>query len=413
MKYKGSSKSPPEISEELGIDYLIEPLYVKSADQVMISATLINAPENYIIGAEDSEGDYKNLFRLLNEVSQAIAGRVETELTTKEQERYTNVRQVEPRALELYLRGYSLLNKHKKIENNEAIGYFLKSIAIDSNFALPYVGLAIGYGQFMYWGDLPLDEGVPKVKKLIDKALQIDDQLAETYQALGAFRLWQLWEWEGAGEAFQRAKDLNPNLSGFSGSEYSWYLITMGYVDEAITEAERLIQVDPLFYTTRFTVGIVYYFSREYDKAIELIQRTIALDPGDGRAYEELSIIYEQVGRYDDAHQRRLTALKHAGESPGLIAKYDSLYTELGPKAYPTWLLMKYKKQDNWLERNPYKAAWIYARMGEIERSLDWLETGYEKKVGDMVTINIDPKWDMLREEPRFQDIVARMNFPD
>jgi len=413
MLYKGTSKSPSEIYEELGVDYVVEPIFVKSGDQVKISATLINASKNQMIGAKTFDGEYKDVFNLFNELARSIASQIDPKFITQEQEQYDQARQVDPRALELYLKGYSLLDKHTKKDNNDAIDYFLKSIIIDSNFALPYVGLIHGYGQLIYWGDLPWEEGVSKVKKVIDKALQIDDQLAETYQALGALHLWQLWDWKGAGEAFQRAKDLNPNLTGFSGSEYSWYLITMGFVQDAITEAERLIQVDPLYYATRYTVGIVYNFAREYDKAIEFFLRTIELEPEDWRAYQDLAMNYEQVGRHDDAHQTRFKMLKLSGESPGMIAKYDSLYIELGPRAYPTWLLMKSKYLEGWPEKRPTEAAWIYACLNEKERALDWLEFAYEQKAGPLVTLNMDPKWDMIRDDPGFQDLLRRMNFPN
>ena len=122
---------------------------------------------------------------------------------------------------------------------------------------------------------------------------------------------------------------------------------------------------------------------------------------------------YEQVGRHDDAHQTRFKMLKLSGESPGMIAKYDSLYIELGPRAYPTWLLMKSKYQEGWPEKRPTEAAWIYACLNEKERALDWLEFAYEQKAGPLVTLNMDPKWDMIRDDPGFQDLLRRMNFPN
>jgi len=413
MTYKGTSKTPSEISEEMGVDYIIESLFVKADNHVTISAKIFYAPDNDVIGGSDSEGEYRNIFKIINEVAGSIGGQIDPNFKSQDQKRSDQDRPIDPRAFELYLQGYSHLNKWTKVENNKAIEYFWKSVKIDSNFALPYSGLMHGYGQLIYWGDIPWDEGVTKVKEIIEKALQIDDQRAETYQALGALHLWQLWDWEEARVAFQRARNLNPNLSGFSGSEYSWYLITMGQVDAAIKEAERLLPLDPLSYATRNTVNAVYYFSRQFDKAIDFCQRSIELDPEDWRAYSDLADNYEITGKYDESHHHRLSALKLSGYSQDLVTLYDSLYTVLGPKAYPTWLVIKSEHQTEKLDKNPVATAWIYERLGEKEMALDWLERGYEKKTGDLVTLNIDPKWDALREEPRFQDILARMNFPN
>jgi tetratricopeptide (TPR) repeat protein len=397
----------------LGVQYVIEASVAISSNQLKISARLINASDDEYIWGKNYDRELKNVLVLFSEVSRDIAGQIETELTMEERERFASIKPVNPEAYELYLKGLYHFNNMTKVHMKKSSDYFHKAIEVDSNFTLPYVGLVYFYGMFTYWGEISREEGIPEIRKQIKKTLELDESLAEAYQALGAFRLWQEWDWEGAGNAFKRAKELNPNLSGMTGTEYAWYLITMGRTTEAIVEAQHLLQLDPLSYVTRMTANYVYYCSRQYDKASELCQRTIELQPEDSRPYEELATNYQQLGKYDDAYKSRLSALKLSGTAPEMIVAYDSLYAELGPKAYPTWLLMTKREQKDWFDKNPTLAAWIYANLGENEKALDWLEKAYEKRDARLVQLNIDPKWDRLRGEPRFQKLVKWMNFPN
>jgi serine/threonine protein kinase len=410
MKFKGTTKSPSEIAAELGVQYVIEASAAKLSDQVKISARLINAPDDEYFWAKNYDRELKDILVLFSEVARDIAHQIETELTAEERERFTATQQVNVEAYELYLQGnYHLNTGIIKI----AADYFKRAIEVDSTYALSYVGLGVCYGLLTYRGDVSREEGIAKIKELLNQALEIDKNLAEAYYCEGAFRLWQLWDWEGAGKAFKHALELNPNLSGLPTTEYAWYLITMGFKDKALAEAQRLLQLDPLSYSSRNLLNHVYYCTRQYKRAIELCQRTIELHPEDSRAYNALAATYEQLGKYDDAHKNRLSALKLSGIAPEMIAVYDSLYTELGLKAYPTWLLMMKREERGWSDKNPTFAAWIYARLGENEKALDWLEKAYEKRDGRLVNMKMDPDWDLLWGEPRFQKLLQRMDFPN
>jgi tetratricopeptide (TPR) repeat protein len=196
------------------------------------------------------------------------------------------------------------------------------------------------------------------------------------------------------------------------GTEYAWYLITMGRFDELIVEAQRLLLADPFSDVTRMTVINAYYYARRYDQSIEICQRIIQQDPMYTDAHWYLANNYEQLKQHDDAHQSRLSAMELSREAPEDIAAYDSLYNELGPKAYSTWQLMSRKNQKDWLNNNPVSAAGIYTKLGEKEKALDYLEKAYEKRDGPLITIKVSPRWDPLRAESRFQDLLKRMNFP-
>ena len=184
----------------------------------------------------------------------------------------------------------------------------------------------------------------------------------------------------------------------------------MGHFEEAITEGKRHLELDPLSPTARGETAWTYFYARKYDKAIELCKRTIELYPENLSTYYDLAVNYDQLGKYDDAHKSRLTAMKLAGIDPVKITKFDSLYTELGPKAYPSWQLIELV---GGFDKNPTQAAEIYTQLGEKDKALDWLEIAYEKRAGALATLNTKPTWDPIREEPRFQKILQQMKFPN
>jgi eukaryotic-like serine/threonine-protein kinase len=413
MKYKDTEKTPPEIAAELGVQYLLEISTIELTDQIQISARLINAPEDEYIWAKTYNHPLKDILFLLGSITQDIADKIETELTSQERERFTQVRPVNPKAFELYLKGNYHFNKYTKPDILKATDYFQKAIKADSGFALPYAGLIYCYGFFTYFGEIPRDVGIAKIRESINKALERDEYLAEAYQGLAAYRFHQEWDWSGTGEAFERALKLNPNLSGLFGTEYAWYLILMGYKTEAIIETKRLLHVDPLSYATRMTANYVYYCSGQYEEAIELCRRTIELEPEISTTYENLARNYEQLNMYDEAHDTRLTGLKIAGVTHKEISEFDSLYDELGSKAYPMWMLLHQQKLSSWSKLNLCDSAWIYTRLGDQEKALSLLELAYQKKDGDLNKLKMDPQWDPLREKSRFQNLLNRMKFPN
>ncbi len=413
VKYKGTNKTPPEIAEELGVDYLVESTTSRSETNRVVSARLVDAGNGEYVWAKNFESEPEAVFNLFGEIAQALVSEIGTELTPQERERFASVLPVNPEAYELWVKGMYHLNKLTFDEVEEATDYFRKAIEIDSTFARAYVGLVYCYAIPTYYGLIPREEGISKIRGALAKALELDENLAFAYQGLGGFRLNQEWDWEGAEEAFKRALELNPNLSGFMGSEYAWYLMTMGRQKESIVEAERLLSLDPLSYVTRWIVITAYYYAREHEEAIEMCRRTIELDPEDARIYWEMAVNYEQLGQHGDAHQSRIAAMRLSATPAEAIALYDSLYRQLGPDAYPQWMFMRAGPQSCESAYGLVTAAWIHVRLGEKEKALDVLEEAYEKREGIMITINADPRWDLLRGEPRFLDLLRRMKFPE
>ena len=412
MKYRGTQKTPPAIADELGVDYLVEASSSPAGERIDLSVRLVDPTVDEYVWAKTYKSAPRAVFLLVGEIAQAIAAELGADLTSEERRRFARLRAVDPEAYELCLKGNAHLNMFTKEETEAATVCFEKALEVDSSCAQAHVGLLYCYGFYTYWGAVPREEGLAKIRGAIASALALDEGLAEAYQGLGAFRLWQLWDWEGAGTAFERAVELNPNLPGIMGTEYAWYLMTMGRHEESIVEAERLLKLDPLSHAARNTAFSAYYRAREYQKAIDISRRSIQLLAANERYYWDLAAAQERSGSFDDAHRSRLEALSVSGIAAGEVARYDSLYRAMGPEAYPRWLILRAEGEPLTSRYDLLTAAWIHARLGETGRALDHLDEAYRAREGGLAGIKTDPRWDMLRQDARFEELLERMGFP-
>jgi adenylate cyclase len=351
---------------------------------------------------------------LSSEVAQAIAHEIQLILTPEEETRLTSTRPVNPEAHELYLRGLYHYNKDWTVEEFEkAIEYFQKTIEADPNHALAYAGLARSYEWLCFRGHLPLEEAHAKFYPVQRKAIEIDDTLLEAHLALAKFRFYEEWDWAGARTEFKRAIEINPKSSE-ARYEYAWFLMAMGHFTEATVEAKYALQSDPFSYPTNLTLLYVYYHAREFNQAEAQWQQMNELGLTDLRKSSFLAQIYVQMGRYEDAiitHQKALTLSDDPPEEVAdLAAELERAYSESGPKGYWMWRQERLKGR---YDRNPIDAAAVHVHLADKDQAFTWLEKAYKEHRGPMYLLKVNPFWDPLRNDPRFGDLLRRMNFPE
>jgi TolB-like protein/Tfp pilus assembly protein PilF len=360
-KYADSDKSVPEIARELGVDAVVEGSVLRADGTVRITAQLIEGETDRHIWAENFDRQLKDILALHSDVARAIARQIQVTLTPREQGRQASVRPVNPEAYELYLRGRHEREKFSNEGNDKAAEYFRQAIEIDPEYAEAHALLADCYVYYGWRGILPIEEARAGAWKYTRNALEIDDQLSEAHYALAQTRFYLDWDWASAREEYERAIELNPT-SFWAQGEYTWYLRSVGRLVEAIEESKRALQLNPLGRMSYFSLGHAYYCARRYDQPPEDV---------------------EALGR---------------------------AYTEAGPNGFWTWLLEQfeghYEKSIGWTAR-------FHAQLGNKDQALAWLEKGYEKHDGQMNLLKVDPSLDPLRDDPRFQDLLRRMNFPD
>jgi len=408
IRYKGSDKSLPEIARELNVDFVVEGTVFHSGEKVRITAQLIEGATDRHLWAESYERDLRDILTLQSQVALAIAKEIRVKLTPEQEELLTKTRPVNPELQELYLKGWYYLNKRTKEGIDRASEYFQQAIEIDPNDARAYVGLSDCYGFYGFYGYIPPKEGYSKAIELAKKALEIDESLAEAHRALASLKFYYDWDWAGAEKEFKRAHALNPNMGGVN--QYAWLLLAVGRFDEAIAEAERTLRLDPFTYAINAELMNFYTHTRKYDQALAQCQHFLELGLGDVTAYRHFAKIYELMGNFEDCVRYKQKEMTLSGYSPEDIEALGLAYSQLGPRGYWMYWLDRTKGR---YDRDPTITAQLYAQLGDKDQAFAWLEEAYEKHDMNLFRLKYHPRYDPLRDDPRFQDLLRRMNFPE
>ncbi|MFN8009744.1 MAG: hypothetical protein U0V70_22455, partial [Terriglobia bacterium] len=299
MRYKGTRKPLPEIGRELNVDALVEGTVQRSGDHVRITANLLHAPTDRHVWAESYERNLRDVLSIQGEVARSIANEVRIKLTPEERMRLSSGRShpVQPEAFELYLKGRYYYSKWTPDGFRKAVEYFQKAIKADPGWAPAYAGLATSYGWLWIEGAVPPQEALPQFEAALKTALTIDDTVPEVRYTLAASAFYYRWDWGEADKEFQRALSLDPNLVE-ARFEYAWFLSCMGRFPEALVEAQRAVDRDPLSVSPNLALGSIFVSVHQDERAITQLQHTFELDPNDPRARGFLIGIYEQKQRY-------------------------------------------------------------------------------------------------------------------
>jgi TolB-like protein len=281
MQYKGVHKRLREIAQELGVDAIVEGTVLRAGRRVRITAQLIDATRETHLWAESYERDLRDVLALQSDVAQAVAREIRIKLTPHEQVQLAQERPVNPEAYEAYLKGRYHWSRGSRESLNRAIQYFNDAIRFDPSYGPGYAGIAEAYSDLALFVFQPPTKVFPKAKDAALKAIEIDSNLAEAHGALASVAWSYDWDWLGAEKEYERAFELRP-VSPSTRSRYSLYLINMGRVHEAMSEARQAHKFDPLSPVATGTVGWVYMLARQYDEALVWYKRGLELEPHAG-----------------------------------------------------------------------------------------------------------------------------------
>jgi Tol biopolymer transport system component/serine/threonine protein kinase len=308
-----------------------------------------------------------------------------------------------------YLKGRYCWNKRTDQDVKKAIEYFKKAIDADPAYALPYVGLADAYIVLGSFGIATLapKEAFPKARQAAERALEIDDTLAEAHAAL-AYCLGNYdWNWTLCEREFKRALELNPGYA----TAHHWYgftyLSAMGRLDEAIAEVKKANDLDPLALPVSSNIGLLLYIARRYDEALEQFHENLEIERSFVYTHWEMALTYEQLGRYDEAIAAFQKAIALSGTSILPRALLARTYALAGRKSEATALLNELTETQSYV--SPYRIAAIHAALGDKDRAFKWLEHAYDGRDGWLIWLAVDPVFDDLRSEECFADLLNRI----
>jgi TolB-like protein/DNA-binding winged helix-turn-helix (wHTH) protein/Tfp pilus assembly protein PilF len=411
MQYKDTKKKLPEIARELDVDAVVEGAVQRAGNEVRITAQLVEARADRHLWAKSYERDVRDVLTLQGEVAQAIANEVKIKLAPPEQVRLAVRGPVNADAYELYLRGRYYLDKRTEEGLRKALENFQDAVQKDPNSALPYAGLADTYIFLCYFDLLPPQKGSPDARVAALKALKLDPDSVEAHAALARVMALYEWDWQGAEREFQRAIELNPSYA-MAHQYYGLYLSNVGRHSEAIAEGKKAVELDPLSLPMRTSLGSRFYLARQYDHAIEQYSKILEMDANFSFAHLNLGWTYVLKKTYEQGTAELLRAISLSGREPEALSKLAYAYAASGHRSQAQKLLIELSHMASQRYVPPLMLALIYVGLGDQTRALAWLEKSYQDRSLGEFDLLVDAGWDPLRSDPRFRDLLRRMNLP-
>lgn len=411
MRYKGTTETVEQIGRQLRVNYLLEGSVRRAGNKMRIAAQLIQVSDQTHIWAESYERDIGDALALQSEVARAVAAEIQVTLGSRERRRMADTRRLEPRALDAYLKGRYFWNKRSRESLEKSIRCFQDAIQADARYAEAYAGLADCYLRMLDFNYMRAPDAIAMARAATDTALALDDTLAEAHTSL-AHRSFHEFKWTTADTAFRSALDLNPNYA-VGHHYYSNFLVAMRRFPEAIFEARRALEIDPVSPDTGVNAISIFYFAGRYDEALEQGEAVLEMDPGYSRTHHYLGLVYEQLGQYDYAIAAFRKGLTSAAAGSGSLAALAHSYAAAGERRKALALARELEQIALTAYVSPYDLALISLARGERDTALSWLTRAYDASSSYMAFVRTDPRLTPLHSDPRFEELVRRMEFPD
>ena len=404
-KYAGSPASSLVAAREQRVDVVLEGSLQRADGRVRVSARLLNVADGSPIWAyQDEIPAGERLFPMQDMLSEKIADALTLRLSEGERQSIRKHFTEDPVAYEAYVEGRWWWNQRTGEGLKRAIALFEKAVAKDPGYALAWVGLADCYALAVWYVPMPASEAVPKLTEAATKAIALDPRLAEAHLAMGGVYSFR-WEWAKGTREQELAIALNP---GYATARH-WHSLNLaltGEFEEAIREAQRARELDPLSPSINTDLGWVYYLARRYDAAIAAYRSTLAMDPGFSLAHFDLALALSKIGKNAEA----IAEMRKASErGSDYLAGLGYVYGRAGmrPEALRALGELKALAKSSYVP--PYHFAWVYTGLGDRDLAIGELEQVYREHTQHVVDFKTVPMFDPLRGDPRYQDLVRRV----
>ena len=317
---------------------------------------------------------------------------------------------MDPEAYEAYLKGRYYWNKRTPNAVKKGAEYFQQAIEKDPTYAAAHASLADCAAVAGFWGFVPPEEGFGRARATAQKALEMDET-AEAHAALGWAILHYDFNFAASEREFRRSIELNPGYA--NGAQwYAMYLTTIGRTEEGIAEVKRALQLDPLSLIINVTFAWISYVRRQFEESLDQCQKTIDLDPNFPPARLMLSWVCEKMGMYARGIEELQEAIRLSGSAPAYVAQLGAIYADAGEPDAAMKILEELQDLSKGRYVMPYYLALICIALSRGDEAFCWLEKAYQERAAWAAWTKIDPRLDGLRSDPRFDDLLRRMNFP-
>jgi Predicted integral membrane protein len=411
MQYKSAGKSASQVGHELGVDYILEGTVRREDNLLRVAVKLVKVTDQTNLWTESYERNIGSILAFHGDVSRDVARRIRIQLTPEKSEALSEARPVDPDAYEAYLKGLYFWNKFTNPDFHKSIEYFQQAIEKDKQYAPAYAGLAASYENLVEFGEPPVAY-YAKSETAARKAIEIDDSLSQAHATLAWSLIYYHHDWEGAERELRRAIELNPS-SSYPHMLYARYLAALGRFDQAQEQAERARQIDPVALSVNVVVAQVLFYARRYDAALAQLGKVVEMNPYFPPAYWTLAHVNEAMGKQDEACQNMLKTFDLGSGHVPWFTELDKVRVRSGWRAaWEQWIQGMLAPQDSGYIQ-PYYLVEPYVNLGRDNEAIRWLGKAAEVHDVEIVFIRVDPRFDRLRANPQFQEIVNSMGFPN
>ncbi len=411
FRYKGRNIDPQKVGRDLNVRAVLTGRVSERGETLTVSMELMDVTDGSELWGEQYNRKLADILAVQEDIAREITVKLHLRLKGEEEKRLTRHLTENTEAYQLYLKGRYYWNKRTPDGIQKAIEYFQAAIAKDPGYAGAYAGLADCYQ--VPANPLPPRERMPRAKAAAMKALQLDDTLVEAHTSLARVLFVYDWDWPAAEKEFKLAIELNRRYAP-AHQWYGGYLSATGRFREADAEKNRALELEPLSLVINFEVALAFYFSRNYDQAIDQFQKTLELDANFPPPHTYLPAAYEQKGMFEEAiagFQRAITVTKGADKILAM-ASLGHVYAVSGRKTEARKMLAELQRLSEHSYVPAHDVALVYAGLGEKGKAFAWLDKAYEEHSFNLSHLKVEPRFDSLRSDPHFADLLRRIGLP-
>ena len=412
MRYRSTQKSLSDIGRELSVDAVIEGAVQRPEGRIRITVQLIQASTDRHLWANTYEGRIDDVLVLEAQATRDIASQIKVNLAPQIDERLRQARRIDPEAYEAYQKGRRAAAIWDRPRLSEAITYFEEAVKKNPEYAAAYAQLGHAYGMLGFQRAVAPDEGAARFRALTQKALELDEGLAEGHVNLGDIKFYGDWDWPNGEAEFRRAVELDRG-SADAQEHYALCLWALRRYDAAAQEMRHALWLDPLSPRLTAELGSLLHDQGDTQAAIRQYTKALELEPAHAAVFNSLGDIYEELGRDQEAIAAYLRAASLNGEDPETVKLLSDTFESGGFQGYWRSRLQRLQAQATRQAVSPLAFAAIYVRLRQQDEAIEWLDRAYREHIPALVWINANKRWAPLRSDPRFQALLQTMRLPN
>jgi TolB-like protein/Flp pilus assembly protein TadD len=412
-RYRGTVKSASEIGRELHVDGVIEGSVARSGDHVRVTLQIIHAGTNFSVWGASFDREASDAFRLQADITRTLVSELRAALTVGERNRLEQTYVANPQAQDLYLRGRFLINTYNRDRLSDARGFLERAVEIDPNYALAWTSLARTFALLQEFGVLTPEQSRPLGTAAARRALAIDASMFEAQSQMAEALFKFDWNWVEADAHYKQALEANPSFSQ-GRWQYARFLAATGRVDDAVAQARRAEESNPLSTDAKDAVAITLFYQRHYDEAIAKADEELALDRTKQGGHVIRARALAGLGRFDESVSALQEALRLSGGRPAVLAELGRVYAVMGRRTDAEAILTRLTEPTApGGYRDEQDAAYVRLALGFHDEAFRGLEQAVSRRSERILWLRVDPRVDALRAEPRFRELVMRIgNLP-